>query len=480
MAAELGTDEITQQLFDIEAIKFGDFKLKSGIQSPIYFNLRVIIGYPKLLRSISELLYKTSRTGGADFDVVCGVPYTALPLATCMQLDHDLPMVIRRREAKDYGTRQMIEGVYKTGDKCLVVEDVVTTGGSVLETAKELKNVGVDVTDAVVLLDRGQGGTEMLMNNGVKLHSVLNIHTVLDVLLKHNKIQTPVYEQVKHFIATNQFQPLPKPPADLKPPQTARTALPYKKRRDLTNNSIAKRVFEIMERKETNLCFSVDVRTCSEVLKLAEEVGPHICVLKTHVDILTDFNKDFIAALQQLAKKHDFVIFEDRKFADIGNTVKFQYSQGMYNINQWAHIVNAHAVPGEGVVQGLKEVSDVERNACLMLAQMSSKGALTTEEYTKHTVAMAEKADDFVIGFISTSAVSEDPKFLHMTPGVSLASKGDSLGQVYLTPEEVIGNRGCDVIIVGRGIYQADCPREAALAYKEAGYRAYKQLLQLS
>lgn len=468
-------EEIITRLFEIEAIKFGDFKLKSGIQSPIYFNLRVIIGYPKLLRTISELLYETCKTGGT-YHVVCGVPYTALPLATCMSLDHDIPMVIRRREAKDYGTKQMIEGVYKEGQLCLIVEDVVTTGSSVLETAKELKHVGVDVTDAVVLLDRGQGGKAMLLNNGITLHTVLNIHQVLDVLLRLNKIDALVFNQVHQFISTNQFQPLPKPPSDEK----KASVLSYKKRMELTSNSVARHIFDIMDRKETNLCFSADVTSCAELLKLADTVGPHICMLKTHVDILTDFTTEFVTSLKLLAKKHDFLIFEDRKFADIGNTVKNQYSQGMYKINEWADIVNAHSVPGEGVVQGLKEASDLDKNACLMLAQMSSKGALTTGEYTKTTVDMAKKADDFVIGFISTSAVCDDPKFLHMTPGVNLSSKGDTLGQVYLTPEEVIKNRHCDVIIVGRGIYRADNPQEAAVAYKEAGYQAYKDLMQIA
>ena len=94
---------------------------------------------------ISQFTVKNISSLGAEYDLICGVPYTALPLATCISLDHNVPMVIRRREAKDYGTKQMIEGVFKNDDKCLVVEDVVTSGGSVIETVNELNNVGVKV-----------------------------------------------------------------------------------------------------------------------------------------------------------------------------------------------------------------------------------------------------------------------------------------------------------------------------------------------
>ena len=132
--------------------------------------------------------------------VVCGVPYTALPMATLMSVEAGMPMVVRRKEAKDYGTKKMVEGVWKEGQGCLVVEDVVTTGSSVLETAALLREHGMAVTDCVVLLDREQGAVGALSGKGVAVHAVLKVSTVLEVLVAHKRISGETAERVPAFL----------------------------------------------------------------------------------------------------------------------------------------------------------------------------------------------------------------------------------------------------------------------------------------
>ena len=240
----------------------------------------------------------------------------------------------------------------------------------------------------------------------------------------------------------------------------------------------------LMERKRTNLALSVDVLTCRELLQLADSVGPHICLLKTHVDILTDFTADFPARLQSLADKHDFLIFEDRKFADIGNTVYNQYANGIYRIASWAHITNAHTVPGSGIIDGLKkgatERHQLSERALLLLAEMSSAGSLATGDYTKATMEMACQNRDFVIGFIAGRRLdlpsaydANEVDFLYMSPGVQLEAGKDALGQQYRTPEVVLGECKSDIIIVGRGICQSSDPVAAAIEYKNRCWQAY-------
>jgi len=245
-----------------------------------------------------------------------------------------------------------------------------------------------------------------------------------------------------------------------------------KKRVELTSNPTAKRLLELMDEKQTNLAIAADLTDWNEVIGLIEKVGSKICLLKTHIDIIANLPGDFAKTLDELKQKHNFLIFEDRKFADIGNTVKYQYSQGLYKIVDWADIVNCHVVPGPGIIEGLREVGLLKGRGLLLLAEMSSADNLAVGNYTQQAINWAKQYDDFVIGFIGLKKLTDDYKFLTMTPGVKLAESTDNLKQQYNTPDKVISG-GSDIIIVGRGIYQAPDPLTEAEKYRKLAYETY-------
>jgi uridine monophosphate synthetase len=169
---------LINELHRIEALRQGDFTLKSGKKSPVYLDLRLIVSFPKLLARVSDLMGNFLKS--IDCDLLCGVPYTALPIATAMSLQTGVPMVFRRKEAKDYGRKRIIEGAYSEGQTCVIIEDLVTTGSSVLETAKVLEEEGLVVKDVIVLVDRQEGGEEALNSQGYQLHSILKLKEIIN------------------------------------------------------------------------------------------------------------------------------------------------------------------------------------------------------------------------------------------------------------------------------------------------------------
>lgn len=217
-------------------------------------------------------------------------------------------------------------------------------------------------------------------------------------------------------------------------------------------------------------------------------LGPYIAVLKTHIDILSDFGPDTIQGLTSLAQQHDFLIFEDRKFIDIGNTVQKQYKGGVLKIHDWAHIVNASVLAGEGIIQALEQTIDgagVADRGILILAEMTSKGSLAVGEYTRASVEIARKYPKTIMGFVSNKELSsaspspttaDDEDFVVFTTGVNISSKGDALGQQYQTPTSAMEG-GSDFLIAGRGLYAVADPVAAAKEYQSAGWEAYEKRL---
>ncbi len=173
---------IVDDLVSLGAVKFGDFLLASGKRSSVYIDLRRAIGSPGTMRKLAAIYASQIENLQQKPDLVAAVPYGALPIASIVSQAVGLPMIYPRKEIKDHGTKQPIEGVYSPGERAVLVEDLVTSGGSVLEAAEKLRSQGIEVKDAVVYLDRESGAAERLQAHGIELHAALTLSRLLQRL----------------------------------------------------------------------------------------------------------------------------------------------------------------------------------------------------------------------------------------------------------------------------------------------------------
>lgn len=190
---------LADALLQAGCIKFGEFTLKSGLQSPIYIDLRQIITYPPLLRQIGEAYLPLLRP--LTFDRIAGLPYAAIPIATAISLAGNHPMIYPRKEAKAYGTKADIEGLYNPGEIIVVIDDLATTGGSKFEAIEKLTAAGLVVKDIVVLVDRQSGAKESLAQAGYTLHAVLTIGEMLDYWEQNGKVPADKIAATRAFLA---------------------------------------------------------------------------------------------------------------------------------------------------------------------------------------------------------------------------------------------------------------------------------------
>lgn len=169
---------VADRLLAAGCVLFGDFELKSGLRSPIYIDLRRIVSQPELMRKVTDT-YNT-LLDGLEFDLIAGLPYAALPIATSISLARNYPMVYPRKEVKQYGTKIPVEGVYKTGDRVVLIDDLATTGGSKFEAIEILERAGLVVEDVVVLIDRQSNAADLLAERGYRLHAVFQLTDLID------------------------------------------------------------------------------------------------------------------------------------------------------------------------------------------------------------------------------------------------------------------------------------------------------------
>jgi orotate phosphoribosyltransferase len=190
-------------LFKVDAVKFGVFKLSSGKASPYYIDLRVIPSFPDAFHEICESYaqYITSQIGVKNFDRIAAIPIAGIPFASQIAYNLNKPFIYVRKGIHLSGRERRVEGVLASGDKVLLIDDLITTGISLKESADAVRAEGGVVSEAVVFMDREEGGKDLLEKTRVKLHSVLKISEVAKTLyemgaIEHENLKT-ILKQIR-------------------------------------------------------------------------------------------------------------------------------------------------------------------------------------------------------------------------------------------------------------------------------------------
>jgi uridine monophosphate synthetase len=249
-----------EELINSNCIKLGKWKLKNGETSKYYYDIKNIISNPSLLKEVGDKLYNLL----GDFDIICGIPYGGLPIALYISITYNKPLIYIRDKAKSYGTGQLIEGTYKETDRCVIIDDVITSGGSMEEAITFLKDK-VNIVDAAVVLDRQQN-----YQCSIPIKALIYKNDVVKYLLKKT-----------------------------------------------TQEKNSKLCFSADIENPTKLLNILD--------KIGDKIV--ICKIHYDIINILSHQGDFIEDLIDLSIKHNFLIMEDRKFIDISYIVNKQYSK---------------------------------------------------------------------------------------------------------------------------------------------------------
>lgn len=402
---------IVQQLIDNNIVQYGDFVLKSGSNTDIYFDMRSITNNPHLTRDVCDalknLIHKESISYSEEYEKVCivGVPTGAVPIAAILANRMNLPFAMIRDEIKEHGLGKQIEG--SDCKYVILVEDVITTGSSIEKYADILKAAGREILLVVCILNREAGGFEHIE----KIYSAVSLLKISDF------IRPPVIQNLMHIKKT----------------------------------------------KKSNLIIALDDPDPELNLKIIEQVAPYVVGFKMHFDIykfLDNAHKThFISIIENYKDNYGMFIIEDRKFADIAVITLKQWHALPESYRRIITAVTVHPICGPDVVEILgKDVG------LLLIHQLSTKGNLIDEKYSNAVKCFASKSKN-VIGFISSSKVKNAHPYLTFSPGINLNASTDGYGQQWSESKET------DFVIVGRGITESKDPASTAKYYKNTFYK---------
>jgi uridine monophosphate synthetase len=398
------SNTLLRKLVDVGIVQTGNFTLKSGEQSNVYCDFRRLVSHPRLLQEVC--LELGTLIEDRQNVVIAGIPIGALAYASTVSTLHNIPSIIIREERKTYGANKIIEGDYTGQQPIVLIEDVITTGGSIMKIIDIIKSENLKIKEIITILDREKGGVEKLRSMGIPVKSLFTLSQLTNCLLNS------------------------------------------------TTRPLVKHITELITSKGSNLVLAADITDHRKLIDLVDMLGPYLLGVKLHIDIFDiSVVPELVSNIKSLKAKHNLLIIEDRKFADIGAIVAKQINI----IKGWADVVTAHGIVGDEMMKALNDANI----GILPIHQLSTADNLIDTRYSWMVKSMAGRFNN-IVGFITQEHVMDG--LLNFSPGVSISSSGDAQGQRYNTPETML-KRGTDVFIVGRGITEDPDPVKRCIEY---------------
>ena len=454
---------IIENLESCDIIKRGTFTLKSGQISNIYVDLKSTIMYPQLMRDISNELSKLIDKNKINNYVIGGVPYGGIPYAVIISQLLNIPMIIIRDNKKQYGMGRQIEGITNNDKQVILIEDVITTGGSVLQQIAILKEYNLTVAMVICILDRG--GADNLRNQGYFVKSLLTLDDNKLFLTNQSLNEYLTINQIKNdYLTIDQIRNdyLKYQSNNRLIDQSNNRLIDQKDNKSNLDNLLVQNILNIIKSKETNIVLSLDIDDYVKALNILKLVGDYICGVKLHLDIMDSSIIDiFMKELLEIKRKKNFFVIEDRKYADIPFISKKQFNKNIDPYKNVIDMITVHGVCGPKLIEEMDKL-DI---GLLLVHSMSVQDNIINEEYSNKVANMIGYKN--VVGFISQQKVNNE--YLTFTPGINLLTTNDGLGQSYKTCEKSPG----DIFIVGRGIYESDNIVETTVLYKNKCFEKF-------
>ncbi len=473
---------ILVEFYKKKILEIGDFNLKSGINSPYYFDFRKIYAYPEICETLCKFIYRKYEGHLEKADRIAGVPLGAIPLATHISKLAKKPLIIPRNNIKTYGNKKEIEGIMEVGDEVILFEDTITTGKSLLATIKLIEKNGGQVELIIIVFNREEGGVEMLEALGYKVKILYNVVDVIDKLFEDRIIDDYLNEKITNYVA-------------LKKNELIKTISKMEKREDegpqedtdpIFNHPLRVATLKLAIDKQTIICLSLDCTTWAECKDIIRKCGKYILMVRTRVELYSDIDDiaDFAKEIMQLADEYKFLIFEDAKYGDGTNICWLKMTKGKFRPNDWATFVSIHGLTSASVLQYYKDKYNESQtykprlNFCLVM-QTNNLNSLSNSEYTAKCMEIARSYNEYV-PFVMCNACMNLGGVIKITDGVYDVIDNINLdlegGCKYKSIEQAIIDENNHIVIVADGILNAPDVEEAAAKYARISWEHFSSL----